>query len=137
MHDGELALRGGIVALCLVGLYVSYFMLRKYVRGRRGELNGQSVVLSPRAVLGGVPNSLTGLIYYSLMLALTPFLSSAHPFASYAALVGAIVAALASVYLGYSLLFVTRLSCVNCWIGHVVNWSLLALLIITVRLYLR
>lgn len=133
MPQYQLALRIGIITLCVVGLYVSYFMLRKYVMAARGELEGPSVVMSPRAKLGRVPNAQSGLLYYSLMLAVTPFLSPAHPLVMYAALAGAVAASLTSLYLAYSLLFVTRMSCGYCWVGHAVNWSLLALMIAGVR----
>ena len=133
MSQFQLTLRVGIITLCVLGLYVSYFMLRKYVMAARGELEGPSVVMSPRAKLGRVPNAQSGLFYYSLMLVLTPFLSPAHPLVMYAALAGAVAASLTSLYLAYSLLFVTRMSCVYCWVGHAVNWSLLALLIAAAR----
>jgi len=38
-----------------------------------------------------------------------------------------LAAAVTSVYLGYSLLYVTRRSCPYCWTSHVVNWCLVAL----------
>ena len=125
----ELVVRACIVALCLIGLYVSFFMLRKYVRAQRGQLDEPSVVSSPRARITRVPNAFVGLVYYSLLLALTPFLTWAYPLAVHAALAAGLVAALASIYLAYSLLFVTRMPCGYCWTGHVVNWTLLALLV--------
>jgi uncharacterized membrane protein len=39
-------------------------------------------------------------------------------------------AAAFSAYLAYSLLFVTRMPCVYCWTGHVVNWSLVLLAVL-------
>ena len=132
-----LGLRVSIVALCLSGLYASFFMLRKYLRAQRGELDEPSVVTSPRARVTRVPNAFIGLVYYSLLLALTPFLSGAHPLAVHAAFIAGAMAAIASVYLAYSLLFVTRMPCVYCWTGHVVNWTLLVLLIWLERVALR
>jgi uncharacterized membrane protein len=35
-------------------------------------------------------------------------------------------AAATSVYLAYSLLYVTKRACPYCWAGHVVNWLLAA-----------
>jgi uncharacterized membrane protein len=129
----ELVLRAGIVILCLVGLYVSSFMLRKYIRAQRGQLNEPSVVTSPRAKIVGVPNAMIGLVYYALMLLLSPFLSHTYPMVIYAALITALAAAVSSLYLAYSLLFVTRMPCRYCWTGHVINWSLLGLVIAVAR----
>jgi uncharacterized membrane protein len=129
MPESGIVLRGVIAVLCLIGLYASYFMFRKFVKARRGGLDEPSVVTSPRAKIGRVPNATIGLIYYSLMLVLTPFLTRAHPLAVIGALVAAFAAAISSFYLAHSLLFVTRMPCRYCWTGHVVNWSLLALLI--------
>ena len=129
----ELVLRALIVILCLVGLYVSSFMLRKYLRAQRGQLDEPSVVTSPRANIIRVPNAMIGLVYYGVMLLLTPFLSHAYPAVIYAALIAALVAAVSSLYLAYSLLFVTRMPCRYCWTGHVLNWSLLVLTIVLSR----
>jgi len=129
----EVVLHAGIVALCLAGLYVSSFMLRKYVRAKRGQLDEPSVVTSPRAKIGRVPNAMIGLVYYALILLLTPFLSPAHPAVILAALIAALVAAVSSLYLAYSLVFVTRMPCRYCWTGHVINWSLLGLVVVISR----
>ncbi len=127
--DHGLAARALIIVLCLGGVYISYVMLGKHIRAQRGELGEPSVVLSPRATLARVPNARIGLIYYALLLVLAPFLTPQHPLAVHAALGATAVAALASLYLAYSLLFVTRLPCVYCWTGHAINWSLLAIVI--------
>jgi uncharacterized membrane protein len=129
MMDHALAARAGIVVLCCAGLYISYVMSDKHVRAQRGELGEPSVVMSPRATLARVPNARIGFAYYALLLVLAPVLTPQHPLAVHAALGAATVAALASLYLGYSLLFVTRMPCVFCWTGHAINWSLLALAI--------
>ncbi|MDQ6767407.1 MAG: vitamin K epoxide reductase family protein [Candidatus Eremiobacteraeota bacterium] len=135
MLNPELTVRAGIAALSLIGVYVSLFMLRKYFKAQRGELEAPSVVMSPRAKLARVPNALYGLIFYTFLLALTPFLSSGHLPVVYAALAAAALAALMSLYLAYSLLFITRMPCLYCWISHVVNWSLLALMMVATRLF--
>ncbi len=123
------AVRLAIDVLCLAGLYVSYFMLGKHRQALRGELDEPSVVMSPRASLARVPNARIGVVYYTLMLLVTSFFVPDHPLAVHAALAGAAIAALVSLYLAYSLLFVTRMPCVYCWAGHLINWSLLALVI--------
>ena len=124
-----MGVRAGIAVLCLIGLYASAFMLRKYERARGGGLTEPSVVTSSRARVGLVPNASVGLIFYAIMLALTPLLTPVHHFALTAALIACALASVASLYLAYSLLFVTRLPCVYCWTGHVINWTLLALVI--------
>ncbi len=120
--------RAIIAALCLIGLYAATFMLRKQVRAALGALKEPSVVQSPRARVAGVPNALFGLLYYAALLAVTPFLQRALVWE--AALGASAIAATFSLYLAYSLLFVTRLPCAYCWTGHAVNWSLFLLLLL-------
>jgi uncharacterized membrane protein len=103
-------------------------MLRKHAQGQRGELTEPSVVMTPRAQATGVPNSLLGLVFYTAMLVMTPLLS--HPVIWTIAVVASVLASAFSLYLAYSLLFVTRMPCPLCWTGHVVNWLLLILLIV-------
>jgi uncharacterized membrane protein len=118
-----------ILALCAVGLYVSLRMQGKIQRASRGELTEPSVVQTPRAVLvGRTPNSTIGIAYYALLAGASFFLSG--PLVHAVALVAAVLAALMSVYLAYSLLFVTNMPCAYCWTGHVVNWLLLAILLL-------
>jgi uncharacterized membrane protein len=116
-----------IAVLAAVGIYVSAFMLFKQRRGERGGLSEPSVVMTARARTAGVSNALVGLLFYVGMLILTPLLS--HPLAWVLAVAAALLASALSVYLAYSLLFVTRMPCAYCWTGHVVNWLLLALLV--------
>jgi uncharacterized membrane protein len=117
--------RLAITICCVVGLYVSLFMLRKSLRAARGEIAGPSVVKTPRAHLFGVPNSLLGAIYYPA-LAIAVWLVRGTAF-EIVLLVVVLAAAGTSVALAYSLLFVTRRSCPYCWTSHVVNWMLLGL----------
>ena len=112
-----------ITLLCGVGLYASLFMLAKTRRAERGELTEPSVVQSPRARLyGGLPNALLGAAYYPLVVAAV-WIGPARPFAI--AVVAAVaVAAVTSLVLAYSLLFVTKRPCPYCWTAHAINWSL-------------
>jgi uncharacterized membrane protein len=123
-----LALSIVVACLCLVGLYVSSIMLRKHGQGERGELTEPSVVMTATAQATGVPNSLLGLVYYAAVLVMTPFLS--HPVIWMIAVVASVLASAFSLYLAYSLLFVTRMPCPFCWTGHIINWLLLMLLIV-------
>lgn len=112
-----------ITVLCGVGLYASLFMLAKTRRAERGLLAEPSVVQSPRARLyGGVSNAAVGAIYY-LALAVAVWLVRS-PAGAAVVLVAVGFAAITSVVLAYSLLFVTRRSCPYCWMGHAINWSL-------------
>lgn len=121
-----------MLLLCGAGLYASAFMANKSRLAAQGEVRGPSVVKSPRAKLfGGVPNSLIGLAYYLGLLASLPFLG--RPLVWDAALAATFFAAGTSLYLAYSLLFVTRRPCPYCWTSHVVNWSLLLILLFGMR----
>jgi len=121
-------MRYAVLALCAVGLYVSFAMQAKAGKARRGELTEASVVQTPRAtIFGDVPNSLFGIVYYALLAVSTIFFDV--PVVRFAAVMAAGAAGAVSFYLAYSLLFVTRMPCFNCWTGHVVNWTLLAILL--------
>jgi len=121
-----------VAVLCLAGLYCSVYMSLKMRRAERGLLEEPSVVMSPRAKVGGVPNSLVGLVYYLAMFIAAPALG--NPVVREAALIAAALASAFSLYLAYSLLFVTKRPCAMCWTGHVINWSLLVLLVVRTHL---
>lgn len=113
-----------VTALCVAGIIVSTRMQRKAMQAARGELAEPSVVQSPRARLfGGTPNSAVGIAYYALMIP-AAWLLEVHV-VWILALVAAVAAAALSVYLAYSLLYVTRMPCAMCWTGHAINWLLL------------
>lgn len=104
-------------------------MQQKAVLARRGELTEASVVQTPRArLIGSIPNSAFGLAYYGLLAIAAFFLDV--PAVHLAALAAATLAAATSIYLAYSLLFVTRMPCPFCWTGHVTNWLLFVLLLL-------
>ena len=117
-----------LLALCAIGAFVAARMQVKAMRDRAGLLSGPSVVQSERArVLGEMPNSLVGLIYYAAMGVASFFIQM--PAIHGVCIAAASLAAAMSIYLAYSLLFVTRMPCVLCWTGHAVNWLLLAMLL--------
>ncbi|MBV9272018.1 MAG: hypothetical protein JO165_13070 [Candidatus Eremiobacteraeota bacterium] len=102
-------------------------MLRKWARGRHGELTEPSVVQTTAAtVVFGIPNAALGALYYAAVGAAVWI---ATPPVCTALLVAALCAASLSMYLGYRLLFVVRMPCPFCWTGHVANFALLALLV--------
>lgn len=120
-------LSAALLTLCAVGLYASLFMFRKALLAASGRLREASVVQSPRArAIGGVPNAAIGILYYpSVALASRWF----HVGGIWAVtLAASLAAAIFSIYLAYSLLFVTRRSCPYCWASHLVNWVLPILL---------
>ena len=122
-------IQGTILLLCGVGLYASAFMLRKARRAARGDLSEPSVVETARArTFGGTPNAAIGVAYYAALACATPF--SQVAVLRWMALAAALAAAAFSLYLAYSLLFVTRMPCVYCWTSHTVNWLLVALLLL-------
>jgi uncharacterized membrane protein len=117
-----------IAVLCALGFYASTFMYRKARLAARGALTEPSVVESPRArAIGGVPNAAFGIVYYPLVaLAMLLF----HVSGVWALTVVASLAAAAfSLYLAYSLLFITKRWCPYCWLSHLVNWALPFLLV--------
>jgi uncharacterized membrane protein len=117
-----------IIALCIVGLFVSLRMESKARMDARGLVREPSVVQTPRArVLGRTSNSMLGLLYYALLGVAALFMHDAV--VATAMLSAALLAAIMSAYLAYSLLFVTRMPCINCWLGHAVNWLLFGLLV--------
>jgi uncharacterized membrane protein len=119
--------RGALLVLCAVGFYTSGFMYRKSQRASRSELAETSVVQTPRArAIGGIPNATFGLAYYAALAAAIPLLG--FPAVKTAALAASLLAAAFSLYLAYSLLFVTKMPCVYCWTSHVINWLLPAVL---------
>ena len=123
-----MGLRTIITALCAIGLYASVFMLRKSRRAQRGQLTEPSVVQTQRArIFAGQPNALYGSAYYPLVIAGVWLL---HGRAVLFLEAIALLAAATSLYLAYSLLFVTRMSCPFCWTAHIINWSLAPLLLI-------
>jgi len=119
---------GTMLLLCGGGVYASAFMARKAERAARGELSEPSVVQSPRARLfGGVSNGLVGVVYYVALIVALPFLGESIVWGF--AFGASLLAGAMSVYLAYSLLFVTRRPCAFCWTSHAINWGLIALLL--------
>jgi uncharacterized membrane protein len=112
-----------ITILCGVGLYVSLFMLGKARRAARGLLKEPSVVQTPQARLyAGVPNAALGIVYYAVLATAVWLVRS--PVGAALVLAAVAFAAITSLMLAYSLLFITKKACPYCWTGHAINWSL-------------
>ncbi len=119
-----------IFILSLIGLWISiYFTGVYYSRFRPDvfwmpqvcqlkEASCMNVLGTPRAKLFGYPNSLFGIGLY-LYLILDLFF-----FPLQIALVLLLAATLRSIYLAYSLLFVTQIPCPLCFTTHIINLSL-------------
>jgi uncharacterized membrane protein len=122
-------LRVVITVLCGVGLYASLFMLAKTRKAELGLLEEPSVVQRPAARLyGGVPNALLGTIYYmALAIAIWFPLGRA---VSLIVLSIVAFAAITSLVLAYSLLFITKRPCPYCWTAHAANWTLLVMILL-------
>ncbi|HUY11619.1 MAG TPA: vitamin K epoxide reductase family protein [Candidatus Dormibacteraeota bacterium] len=113
-----------ILTLCALGLYLSLLMYRKALRAARGALAEASVVHSPRARLfGGISNAAVGMAFYPLVAFGT--LAPPFPATEIAVTLGILAACATSLYLIYSLLFVTRRPCLLCYGAHAVNFALL------------
>ncbi len=102
------------------GLYVAQYMYRKSRRADKGELDEPSVVERPAArALFGIPTAAFGIAYYGLQLSALPFRGSLP--VRRGTLAASSLALAQSIYLMYSLLFITRMPCAYCWTGHAVN----------------
>jgi uncharacterized membrane protein len=121
--------KAGVLATAVAagaGLYVAQHMYRKSRRAEKGELDEPSIVERPAArLLFGIPNAAFGIAYYGLQLSALPFAGS--PTVRRVVLAASALALTQSVYLMYSLLFVTRMPCPYCWTGHAANIVLFAL----------
>ena len=122
-----------IAILSAAGLWLSIYFCGLYYRWfspdvpwvpkvcRIGTGECASVVDTPRAKLFGIPNSVFGLGLYSYLILSLWFLPQ-EP-----ALALIVTAVLRSLYLAYSLLFVTRTPCVLCFASHLIDLVLAGL----------
>jgi len=81
------------------------------------EASCQLVIETPRAKLFGIPNSVYGIGMYAYLLLYFVGL----PLPWWIGFVSAGLATLRSIYLAYSLLFVTRIPCPLCFTSHGIN----------------
>jgi uncharacterized membrane protein len=109
-----------VILCCVAGFIASRAMHEKAEADRRGELREESVVQTPRARLfGGVDTAAIGLAYYpAVALASLFFSDRLVRIATFAAATAALAV---SLYLLYSLLFITRRKCTNCMLAHLAN----------------
>jgi uncharacterized membrane protein len=109
-----------VLVCCFVGYVASRTMHTKAEADRRGDLAEVSVVQSPRARLfGGVDNAMIGLAYYPAVAIASFFFTV--PIIRISTLVAASAATAVSIFLLYSLFFITRMRCTNCVLGNAMN----------------
>lgn len=116
-----------IFILSFLGLWISVYFTGVYYKWIKPdvfwiprvcqlkETTCMTVLDTPRAKMFGVPNSVFGIALYAYLI-LDLFL-----FPSVFALIFLAVAVLRSLYLAYSLLFVTKIPCPLCLTSHVMN----------------
>ena len=121
-----------ILILSFVGLWISAYFTGVYYKWFRPDVfwipqvcqlkesSCMMILDTPRAKLFRVPNSVFGIGLY-IYLILNLF---AH-FSSVVALILLALAVIRSIYLAYSLIFVTKVPCSLCFTGHVINIILL------------
>ena len=121
-----------ILILSFVGLWISIYFTGVYYKWFRPDVfwipqvcqlkesSCMMILDTPRAKLFGVPNSVFGIGLY-IYLILNLF---AH-FSSVVALILLALAVIRSIYLAYSLIFVTKVPCPLCFTGHIINIILL------------
>ncbi|OGX06692.1 MAG: hypothetical protein A3G87_00980 [Omnitrophica bacterium RIFCSPLOWO2_12_FULL_50_11] len=116
-----------IFILSFIGLWISVYFTGVYYKWFKPdvfwiprvcqlkEATCMTVLDTPRAKLFGVPNSAFGIILYAYLIA------DIFVFPSGIALIFLAFAVVRSLYLAYSLLFVTKIPCLLCFTSHVMN----------------
>lgn len=87
------------------------------------EATCMTVLDTPRAKLFGYPNSLFGIFLYAYLILDIWF------FSPQIAIVLLALAVLRSIYLAYSLLYVTKIPCPLCFTSHVINLALFLIIL--------
>ncbi len=99
-----------------------------------GNAECGDVLRSPQANILGIPNTLVGIGYYTLMGAAAVFRLLAGrwpvPWLLLAAVGAGVVA---SIYLLYTLLYVLRQPCPYCIVAHMINGSIAAMYLISLN----
>jgi len=124
-----------ILILSTLGLWISFYFTGVYYRWfsphvgwvpqicQLEEKSCLSVLQTPRAKIFGIPNSVFGLFVYSWLILDCFF------FPEWIGLALLTAATLRSIYLAYSLIFVTKINCIFCFVSHVNNIMLWAIYI--------
>ena len=116
-----------VFTLSVIGLWISVYFTGIFYKWfkpdvfwiprvcRLKEESCMTVLGTPRAKLFGVPNSAFGIALYLYLIV------DLFSFPPYIALIFLILAVLRSIYLAYSLIFVTKIPCPLCFTSHVIN----------------
>lgn len=88
---------------------------------RLDEKSCLSVLQTPHAKIFGIPNSVFGILAYSYVLFAGPFFPPLWAFALLTLAFGR------SIYLSYTLVFVTKIPCPLCFTAHLINLLLFLL----------
>ena len=117
-----LSLIGLWISIYFTGVYYNWFAPHVFWVPQVCQLRQEScmtVLGTPRAKLFGVPNSVFGISLYLYLL--VGWIISLPPLLTLLLLA---VALLRSVFLAYSLLFITKIPCPLCFTGHAINLAL-------------
>ncbi len=120
-----------------VGLWISVYFTGVYYKWFRPEVfwvpqvcrldekSCLNVLDTPRAKIFGIPNSLFGIFVYSFLII------AGASFSELSCLL-LTFALIRSVYLAYSLIFVTRIPCKLCFTSHAINLALFLIYVLRV-----
>ena len=120
-----LSLVGFWISIYFTGVFYKWFPPHVFWIPRVCQLDEKScltVLETPRAKLVGIPNSVFGMFMYAYLI-----LESWFFFPSIIGLILLAAAVLRSIYLAYSLLFVTKIPCPLCFTSHGINLVLFLL----------
>ncbi len=96
---------------------------------RMGKKTCASIIDTPRARLFGIPNSALGQLFYlALIVALLTSQLFTSPF-YFLCLTASALTVLMGLFLTYSLLFWTQVSCPLCFMSHGINFLIFVLLL--------
>ncbi len=121
----------GIIFLSSIGLWISIYFTGVFYKWfsphvvwipkvcQLDEKSCLTVLETPRAKMFGIPNSAFGIFVYSYLI--TDGLFSFLPAIGFILLIFAL---LRSIYLAYSLLFITQIPCPLCFTSHAINFLL-------------
>jgi len=107
------------ISIYFTGVFYKWFQPNVFWIPQVCQLKEESCITvlgTPRAKLFGIPNSAFGICLYCYLIA-----NLFIPFPYVLALVLLLFAVLRSVYLAYSLIFVTKIPCPLCFTSHVIN----------------
>ena len=107
------------ISIYFTGVFYKWFKPDQFWIPKVCQLKEEScmtVLDTPRAKLFGIPNSAFGVGMYAYLI-----LNLFIPFPWMIALVFLFFAVLRSIYLAYSLIFVTKIPCPLCFTSHVIN----------------